>query len=110
MSKDFYNKVYEIVKIIPYGKVTTYGSIAKALGSGSSSRMVGWALNAAKFTDLPAHRVVNRLGELTGKRYFPTPNMMKELLLSENVSFVGDAVDIQKHFWDASECLNNEEF
>lgn len=101
-TSDFYKRVYEIVCKIPEGKVTTYGSIAEALGSKSSSRMVGWALNASIGSDIPAHRVINRLGELSGKRYFPTPDMMKELLISEGVTFDNDRVNLDKHFWDAS--------
>lgn len=100
-SKDFFEKVFEIVKRIPEGKVTTYGHIAKAIGIKLSARMVGWALNslAYKQSDVPAHRVVNRRGELTGKKYFPTPDYMKELLLSEGITFVGEAVDLSKHLW-----------
>ncbi len=100
-NKDFYLSVYEIVAKIPVGKVTSYGAIAKALGIGMSARMVGFALNAAKDrTDLPCHRVVNRLGELTGKLAFPYPTFMRELLEQEGISFVGEAVDMKKHFWD----------
>jgi methylated-DNA-protein-cysteine methyltransferase-like protein len=79
-SNNFYRKVYDIVKQIPTGKVTTYGSIAVFLGSKSSARLVGMALNAARDTDIPAHRVVNRLGELTGKRFFATPELMKDFV------------------------------
>ncbi|MEJ5285952.1 MAG: Methylated-DNA-[protein]-cysteine S-methyltransferase [Candidatus Kapaibacterium sp.] len=100
-NKDIYQKIFDIVRQIPVGKVTTYGHIARAIGIGMSARMVGWALNSLAFqqTDVPAHRVVNRRGELTGRRYFPTPNYMKELLVSEGVSFIGDAVDLNKHLW-----------
>jgi len=97
---DFFEKVYSIVSKIPYGKVTTYGVIAEYLGLKSSARMVGWALNSAKYDlSLPCHRVVNRNGELTGKRYFPSPTMMRELLESEGVEFINDAVNIDKHLW-----------
>lgn len=100
-NKDIYQKIFDIVRQIPVGKVTTYGHIARAIGIRMSARMVGWALNSLAFqqTDVPAHRVVNRRGELTGRRYFPTPNYMKELLVSEGVSFIGDAVDLNKHLW-----------
>lgn len=100
-NKDLFDKIFEIVKKIPEGKVTTYGHIARAVGIGMSARMVGWALNSLAYqqTDIPAHRVVNRRGELTGKKYFPTPNYMKELLLSEGITFIGDAVDLNKHLW-----------
>ncbi|MGB9771575.1 MAG: MGMT family protein [Candidatus Kapaibacteriota bacterium] len=100
-DKDIYEKIFEIVRQIPFGKVTTYGHIAKAVGIKMSARMVGWALNSLAFkqSDVPAHRVVNRRGELTGKRYFPSPEYMKELLLSEGITFVGEAVDLNKHLW-----------
>lgn len=100
-NKDIYEKIFDIVRQIPLGKVTTYGHIAKAIGIKMSARMVGWALNSLAFqqTDIPAHRVVNRRGELTGRRYFPSPNYMKELLLSEGVTFIGEAVDLHKHLW-----------
>lgn len=97
---DFDVRVYEIVMQIPFGKVTTYGHIAAALGARSSSRMVGYALNAVKNRhEIPCHRVVNRNGELTGKMHFPTPTMMRELLDTEQVEFIGEAVNMQKHLW-----------
>jgi methylated-DNA-protein-cysteine methyltransferase-like protein len=100
MDQDFFEKVYEIVRQIPMGKVTTYGYIGQVIGLRSSARMVGWALNAAALKpDIPCHRVVNRLGELSGKRYFATPTLMRELLESEGVRFIGDAVDISRHLW-----------
>jgi len=99
-NKDFFNRVYDIVRRIPAGKVTTYGIIAQELGLKSSARMVGWALNAvAGDTSLPCHRVVNRNGELTGKRHFATPAMMRELLTAEGIEFIEDAVDMKKHLW-----------
>lgn len=107
---DFYNKVYSVVKAIPKGKVSTYGAIGKAIGMKSSARMVGYALNAAAGRDdIPCHRVVNRLGELTGKRFFATPNLMKELLLSEGIQFDHDVVDMNKHFWEPVNNLIEEE-
>lgn len=103
-TNDFYDKVYELVRRIPYGRITTYGAIAKAAGLASSARMVGWALNAAKYDEsLPCHRVVNRMGELSGKRYFATPELMRELLEAEGIGFNGDTADIEKHFWDPNE-------
>ncbi len=99
-NKDFYEKVKEIVSQIPYGKVTTYGEIAKAIGIKSSARMVGWALNSfAGNLQLPCHRVVNRNGELTGKKYFATPTLMKELLISEGVELQNEKVNLKKHLW-----------
>lgn len=103
MDKDkenFFSRVYEVVRRIPYGKVTTYGVIAEHLGMKSSARMVGWALNSDKYNlDMPYHRVVNRLGELSGARYFPSPQMMRELLESEGIKFIDDAVDMKNFLW-----------
>lgn len=99
-TQDFYARVYNLVRLIPYGKVCTYGIIAEFLGAKSSSRLVGWALNCViDRIDIPCHRVVNRNGELTGKLHFSYPEQMKELLLSEHIHFVGESVDIHKHLW-----------
>lgn len=103
--KDFFTEIFNIVNAIPPGKVTTYGIIAKACGMSSSARMVGWALNKTKGTDIPAHRVVNRNGELTGKLNFSTPSMMRDLLVSEGVEFEGEKVNLNKHLWDPKEDL-----
>ena len=100
---DFFSKVYEIVKLIPPGRVTSYGAIAKYLGTTGSARMVGWAMNAAHSHSefVPAHRVVNRNGLLTGKHHFDSPNAMKELLENEGIQLKGDQIlNFQKHFWD----------
>lgn len=106
-TQDFYSRVYELVRCIPSGKVTTYGIIAEFLGSKGSSRMVGWALNAViDRIDIPCHRVVNRLGELSGKMHFDHPLQMKERLLQENVTFIEDAVDLSKHLWKPDDSLN----
>ena len=104
----FFQDVYEVVKLIPKGRVTSYGAIAKYLGAGSSSRMVGWAMNSAHvFDDVPAHRVVNRMGLLTGKFHFKTPTHMEELLLAEGVLVENDCiVDFEKLFWDPAKELN----
>lgn len=100
---DFFNQVYELVKLVPKGRVTTYGSIAKALGTAKSSRMVGWAMNAShKNSNIPAHRVVNRNGLLTGKFHFETPNQMQELLEKEGVKIENNqVVNFKELFWDA---------
>jgi methylated-DNA-protein-cysteine methyltransferase-like protein len=100
---DFFNQVYELVKLVPKGRVTTYGSIAKALGTAKSSRMVGWAMNAShKDSNVPAHRVVNRNGLLTGKFHFETPNQMQELLEKEGVKIENNqVVNFKELFWDA---------
>ena len=84
MEDNFFNKVYEIVRIIPIGRVTSYGAIGKYLGSAKSARMVGWALNKCP-NDVPAHRVINRNGLLTGKAHFNGINLMKQLLENEGI-------------------------
>ena len=102
----FYN-VYKVVKCIPEGKVTTYGAIAKYLGSPQSSRMVGWAMNASHVhSDVPAHRVVNRLGLLTGKHHFGADNIMEQLLENEGVKIKENQIQqLNKYFWDPSKAL-----
>ena len=98
-NTDFFNKVYEITKQIPYGKVTTYGHIAEAIGIKSAARTVGWALNGCG-RDIPAHRVVNRVGALTGKFHFGDPDIMEELLKSEGVEFDNKGrVLLEKYLW-----------
>jgi methylated-DNA-protein-cysteine methyltransferase-like protein len=97
--EDFFNKVYDVAKRIPYGKVTTYGYIAEACGIKSSARTVGWALNGCG-PDIPAHRVVNRYGALTGKIHFGDPNLMEDLLRSEGVEFdKNNCVKLDNHLW-----------
>ena len=106
-TKDsFFQRVYEVVRRIPYGRVTTYGAVAGYLGSKGSARMVGWALNSSKYNldNIPAHRVVNRKGLLTGKRHFGGSETMKELLESEGINIVDDViVDMEKIFWQPGE-------
>ena len=99
---DFFEQVYDIVKEIPFGRVTSYGAIAQALGTKKSSRMVGWAMNAChNRPEIPAHRVVNRNGLLTGKMHFSTPTEMEERLLSEGIIIREDKIkDFQNIFWD----------
>ena len=99
---DFFDKVYEVVKQIPFGRATSYGAIAKFLGAARSSRMVGYAMNAAHtLPEVPAHRVVNRNGILTGKHHFPGTNLMQQLLESENIKVVDDQIlDFKTVFWD----------
>jgi len=99
--ESFYNKVIEVVKQIPYGKVTTYGLIAEYLGSKRSARMVGWVLNKQKGNlEIPAHRVVNRKGLLTGKMHFDGINLMQELLENEGVIIKNNQiVDLEKYLW-----------
>jgi methylated-DNA-protein-cysteine methyltransferase-like protein len=102
---DFFRDVYEVVKLIPRGRVTSYGAIAAYLGTKMSARMVGWAMNAAP-AGVPAHRVVNRNGLLTGKHHFATPDTMQHLLEKEGIKVVNDQiVDFQRHFWDPAQEL-----
>ena len=107
-SKDFFQKVYNVVKMIPSGRVSTYGLIAKYLGSTKSSRVVGYAMNAShQNSEIPAHRVVNRVGLLTGKHHFSGTTLMKDLLESEGVKIQNDWVVIfKKVVWDPSKELN----
>jgi methylated-DNA-protein-cysteine methyltransferase related protein len=106
-EKDFYSEVYKIVAMIPFGKVTTYGAIAQHLGVRSGARMIGYALNNlvhdSAGEDIPAHRVVNRLGQLTGRSWF-ADDSMRERLLQEGVEFTEEyTVNIEKHFWSPDE-------
>jgi methylated-DNA-protein-cysteine methyltransferase related protein len=108
---DFFSRVYKVVKLIPPGRVTSYGAIANYLGTTGSARMVGWAMNASHSHSefVPAHRVVNRNGLLTGKHHFDTPGAMKELLENEGIKLNGDQIlNFKKHFWDPSKELDME--
>lgn len=103
MNNDFFEQVYMVVRLIPKGRVTSYGAIAKYLGASKSSRVVGYAMNAAhnKIPKVPAHRVVNRNGELTGKNHFSNPFLMQELLEKEKIMIKNDTIiNFKKHFWD----------
>jgi methylated-DNA-protein-cysteine methyltransferase-like protein len=103
MDKEgFFEKVYDVVRQIPFGRVTSYGAIARYLGTGRSARIVGWAMNNAHhLEDVPAHRVVNRNGLLTGKHHFAGSNLMQQLLENEGVQVAQDQiVNFKKHFWD----------
>jgi methylated-DNA-protein-cysteine methyltransferase-like protein len=105
-SADFYEKVYEVVRRVPYGRVTSYGAIARYLGAARSSRMVGYAMNMSHSKEVPAHRVVNRMGVLTGKHHFPGVHLMQQLLENEGIEVVDDQVqDFDRLFWDPSESL-----
>lgn len=102
----FFEKVYDVVRQIPYGRVTSYGAIAKYLGAARSSRMVGYAMNSSHGKDVPAHRVVNRNGLLTGKHHFEGTNLMQQLLESEGVKVVDNQVqDFKNLYWDPAEEL-----
>jgi methylated-DNA-protein-cysteine methyltransferase related protein len=98
MNKDFFDRVYIITSQIPYGRVTTYGHIAEVCGTKAAARTVGWALNSAKNSNLPCHRVVNRYGALTGKLHFGSPEMMKDLLESEGIRFDDDGCVLLSEF------------
>ena len=104
----FFTKVYEVTKLIPKGRVTSYGAIAAFLGSPGAARMVGWALNNCHQLDeyIPAHRVVNRNGMLTGKHHFPGISTMEELLRSEGLRVENDQIiDFEKYFWNPNQEL-----
>ena len=103
MEENFFARVYVVARQIPYGKVTSYGAIAKVLGAARSARMVGWAMNASHGVKpkVPAHRVVNRNGMLTGKAHFETPTKMQALLEKEKIKVQNETVvDFDKLFWD----------
>jgi methylated-DNA-protein-cysteine methyltransferase related protein len=101
-NENFFERVYTIVKQIPEGKVTSYGAIAKALGAARSARMVGWAMNAAhNLEEVPAHRVVNRKGLLTGKHHFDGTNLMQQLLENEGIVVIDNQIqDFDEVFWE----------
>jgi methylated-DNA-protein-cysteine methyltransferase related protein len=102
-TRNFFHDVYAVVRLIPEGRVTSYGAIANYFGSGGSSRMVGWAMNACRreTEPVPAHRVLNRAGMLTGKHYFDHPMAMQERLESEGIKVINDRVqDWDAYFWD----------
>ncbi len=110
-SASFFDRVYEVVRLIPHGRVTSYGAVAEYLGLRGSARMVGWAMNAAhtEVTDVPAHRVVNRNGLLTGKHHFGSPGLMQQLLESEGILIEEDkVVGFEDHFWDPGKELKNK--
>ena len=104
-DESFFDKVYEVVRLVPYGRVTTYGAIARYLGTGLSSRMVGWAMNKSHVHPfpVPAHRVINRNGLLTGKHHFEGTHVMQQLLESEGIIVIDDQVqNFKELFWDPS--------
>ncbi len=103
LEQSFFERVYEVARQIPYGRVTTYGAIARSIGAPNSARMVGWAMNHSLKQEppVPAHRVVNRHGVLTGKKHFNPPQLMEELLTNEGIEIQEDQiVNFEKHFWD----------
>ncbi len=107
MVQDFFDSVFEVVRLVPHGRVTSYGAVAKFLGSGSSARAVGYAMNASHRVTpaVPAHRVVNRNGVLSGKHHFGSENAMADRLQAEGITVVDDTVhNFRAVFWDP-ECL-----
>lgn len=101
-NDNFFEKVYEVAKLIPYGRATSYGAIAKYLGAARSARMVGWAMNASHNNeDIPAHRVVNRMGLLTGKQHFDGTNLMQQLLENEGIVVIDNQIqNFSEVFWN----------
>lgn len=101
-EQNFFDRVYEVASLIPYGRVTSYGAIAKYLGAARSARMVGYAMNGSGLKEnVPAHRVVNRKGVLTGKHHFQGTNLMQQLLESEGVVVIDNQIqEFEKIFWD----------
>lgn len=103
---NFFEKVYEVAKQIPYGKVTSYGAIGNYLGAPRSARMVGYAMNGSHGKDIPAHRVVNRKGLLTGKHHFEGTNLMQQLLESEGIVVIDNQIqDLESVYWDPAKAL-----
>lgn len=102
-STNFFDKVYAVARQIPFGRVTSYGAIARYLGAARSARMVGWAMNSSHTHDVPAHRVVNRKGLLTGKHHFDGTNLMQQLLENEGIVIIDNQIqEFDKVFWDPS--------
>ena len=107
MKKNFFESVCQVVNKIPFGKVTSYGAVASYLGSAKSARMVGWALNKSNLVNVPAHRVVNKNGMLTGKFHFGDPTLMQQLLENEGIEIVNHQVkNFDEHFWDPTKELD----
>lgn len=107
-NKGFFQKVYEVTRMIPYGRVTSYGAIARYLGSPGAARMVGWAMNQSHTASpyVPAHRVVNRVGLLTGKHHFDGSELMQELLENEGAVIENNRIlNLDEMFWDPVEEL-----
>ncbi|RZN84209.1 MAG: MGMT family protein [Winogradskyella sp.] len=105
-TESFFERVYEVARLIPYGRVTSYGAIAKYLGAARSARIVGYAMNGSSDKDVPAHRVVNRKGLLTGKHHFEGTNLMQQLLENEGVEVVDNQIqNLESIYWEPSKEL-----
>ncbi len=103
---NFFERVYEVARLIPYGRVTSYGAIANYLGAKRSARMVGYAMNGSSGKDVPAHRVVNRKGLLTGKHHFDGTNLMQQLLESEGITIENNQIqNLEAVYWDPAKEL-----
>lgn len=109
-NENFFERVYQVARLIPEGRVTSYGAIAKYLGAARSARMVGWAMNASHaMDDIPAHRVVNKVGLLTGKHHFDGTNLMQQLLEGEGIKIINlQIVNFDTYFWDPFKELGAE--
>jgi methylated-DNA-protein-cysteine methyltransferase-like protein len=107
-TDNFFDKVYQVARLIPFGRVTSYGAIGTYLGAAKSARMVGWAMNKShNLEDVPAHRVVNRKGLLTGKHHFEGTNLMQQLLENEGIVVIDNQIqDLEKVFWNPMEELS----
>jgi methylated-DNA-protein-cysteine methyltransferase-like protein len=106
-TRDYFGEVYDVVRLVPRGRVTTYGAIARYLSLRAGARMVGWAMNASHGQNVPAHRVINSQGVLSGKHFFGGPTIMEQLLADEGIKVVDDrVVDFKTVFWDPSEELS----
>ena len=112
MASEFFDRVYRVVRLIPEGRVSTYGHIARFLGTGRSARVVGYAMNAShNDPSVPAHRVVNRKGLLTGKHFFGGSTVMEDLLASEGITVIDDEIqNFRELVWDPMEHLDQEKF
>jgi len=105
-TTNFFDKVYQVAKLIPFGRVTSYGAIANYLGAAKSARMVGYAMNGSHVKDVPAHRVVNRKGLLSGKHHFEGTNLMQQLLENEGITVIDNQIqNFDELFWDPSKEL-----
>jgi len=110
MNNSYFNKVYKVTEAIPFGKVTNYGAIADFLALGSA-RMVGWALNKCEHMSIPAHRVVNRKGELSGRNQFPNPMIMQQMLEQEGLMIIDNQIqNFRDHLWTPGDHLDPEDF